>query len=81
VGLVAGHAVGRQAALRFIVEVEIAEHLPGGVFDDEAVRAPGSSKVVRSGTGQAAMPAPRRQTSPAVRLNGHYYDFGSGFIM
>jgi len=32
--------VAERRAARFIVEVEIAEHLPGGVPDDERLRVP-----------------------------------------
>ena len=34
--LVAGQPVGRRAALKFLLEIEIPQRLPGRVADDEA---------------------------------------------
>jgi len=55
-------AAGSSAGL--VLEIEIAEHLPDGVFDDEAVRAPW---IIQSGEKRRAAGDARPATSkPAL---------------
>ncbi len=78
--LVAREPLGRRAALRFIVEIKIAERLSVRVLHDEGFGVlfdrPRQRKAARSRLRYSS-----RAIEPASSTNDRYYDFGSGFIM
>jgi hypothetical protein len=75
-GLVLGQPVGRRAALRLIVKIEIAERLPVRVFDDEALgvlldhpRRREAARGRRAATASKCPRFPAQRASPSGPLD------------